>query len=58
MAAEIDRNNADQLLFKMAKAGEVLKASRGRYVHPDRTDLLDTRKKDKNVRNGEDEDDD
>ena len=57
VGAEMERNNADQLLFKMAKAGEVLKTGRGRYVHPDRKDLLDTRKKDKNVRNGEEEGD-
>jgi hypothetical protein len=34
----MDRNNADQLLFKMAKAGEVLKSGRGRYVHPAKVD--------------------
>jgi hypothetical protein len=34
------RNNTKQLLFKMARAGEVLKAKRGRYVHSNRTDLL------------------
>ena len=34
------RNNIDQLLYKMAKAGEVLKARRGRYIHPSRTDLI------------------
>ncbi|TXM72889.1 AAA family ATPase [Methylobacterium sp. WL12] len=35
------RNAIDQLLYKMGKAGEVLKAGRGRYVHPNRTDLID-----------------
>jgi hypothetical protein len=30
------RNNIDQLLYKMAKAGEVLKARRGSY-QPDRS---------------------
>jgi len=40
IAAGMPRNNVDQLLFKMGKAGEVNKAGRGNYVHPDRTDLL------------------
>lgn len=34
-------NNVKQLLFKMAKAGEVSKAGSGRYIHPQRTDLDD-----------------
>jgi hypothetical protein len=34
-AAGMSRNNAKQLLFKMAKAGEVTKARRGRYQHPE-----------------------
>lgn len=34
------RNNIKQMLFKMTKAGEVLKVSgRGRYIHPERMDL-------------------
>ena len=37
--SDMKRNNVDRLLGKMAKAGEVLKASRGRYVHPSRPDL-------------------
>lgn len=50
------RNAIDQLLYKMGKAGEVLKAGRGRYVHPDRTDLITIRpstphKNDKKIRN-------
>ncbi|MGH1587867.1 AAA family ATPase [Methylobacterium phyllosphaerae] len=50
------RNAVDQLLFKMSKAGEVLKAGRGRYVHPSRSDLIRTaastpRKNDKKIRN-------
>jgi hypothetical protein len=54
----MSRNNVDQLLFKMAKAGEVLKAGRGRYIHPDRSDLIEVspvspHKKDKKIRNGE-----
>jgi hypothetical protein len=31
-------NNVKQLLFKMAKVGEVAKAGHGRYVHPDNLD--------------------
>lgn len=40
-AIRMPRNNAKQLLFKMAKDGEVrkLRGGRGRYIHPDRTDL-------------------
>jgi hypothetical protein len=41
IAAEMPRNNVDQLLFKMAKAGEVRKIGRGHYVHPDRKDLAE-----------------
>ena len=33
------RNNVDQLLFKMTQDGEVVKVGRGKYRHPDRTDL-------------------
>ncbi len=33
-------NNINQLLYKMAKAGEVRKSKRGRYVHPNRLDLI------------------
>ena len=36
IATGMPRNNVDQLLFKMAKAGEVRKTGRGRYVHPDK----------------------
>ena len=39
IATEMPRNNVDQLLFKMAKAGEVEKTARGRYIHPERQDL-------------------
>ena len=39
-ATGMARNNVKQLLFKMAKAGEVVKVKgRGRYIHPSRTDL-------------------
>lgn len=34
------RNNVDQLLYKIAKTGEILKAGRGRYVHASRSDIL------------------
>lgn len=40
-ASRMSRNNVDQLLYKMAKADEVRKAGRGRYIHPDRADLTD-----------------
>jgi hypothetical protein len=33
----MSRNNVKQLLFKMAKAGELLKSGRGRYLHPSKT---------------------
>jgi hypothetical protein len=61
IATGADRNNIDQLLYKMAKAGEVLKAKRGWYIHPSRTDLMEVyasnlHKNDKRVRNGEDQD--
>ncbi|GEO16433.1 AAA family ATPase [Microvirga aerophila] len=61
IATGADRNNIDQLLYKMAKAGEVLKAKRGRYIHPSRTDLIEAHastphKNDKKIRSGEDED--
>jgi hypothetical protein len=61
IATGADRNNIDQLLYKMTKSGEVLKAKRGRYIHPSRTDLMEAHastsyKNDKKVRNGEDED--
>ena len=42
------RNSTDQLLYKMAKASEVEKTGRGRYIHPDRQEL---RKIDKKIRN-------
>ena len=60
--ADMKRNNVDRLLGKMAKDGEVLKAKRGRYVHPARSDLTASLtstpgKKGKKVRNEEDEED-
>jgi hypothetical protein len=62
IAIQVDmrRNNVDRLLGKMAKAAEVLKTKRGRYVHPSRSDLtasMSTPGKDgKKVRNEEEED--
>lgn len=54
-ATGMRRNGVDQLLYKMAKAGEIMKAERGKYVHPNRTDLLGScrtpDKIDKKVRN-------
>jgi hypothetical protein len=47
----MSRNNVDQLLFKMAKDGDVLKAKRGCYIHPDRTDLIADKNADKNDKN-------
>jgi hypothetical protein len=38
-AARMRRNNVKQLLHKMAKEGEVVKSGRGKYRHPDRSDL-------------------
>ena len=34
-ASAMQRNNVKQLLFKMVKSGEVNKAGRGQYIHPD-----------------------
>lgn len=56
IATGSSRNAIDQLLYRMGKAGDVLKAGRGRYVHPNRPDLTHRddatpRKNDKIVRN-------
>lgn len=40
-ATGMPHNNVKQLLFKMAKAGEVKKVGHGKYIHPD-TDNLQT----------------
>lgn len=40
-ATGMKRNAADILLHKMAKAGEIIRPTRGLYVHKDRSDLLD-----------------
>ncbi|MEX0406768.1 AAA family ATPase [Aquibium sp. LZ166] len=53
VATGMPRNNVDQLLFKMGKAGELQKSGRGGYVHPDRRDLIKNPDKiDKKVRLG------
>lgn len=47
-------NNLNQLLYSMAKAGEIQKGGRGKYVHLDRTDLLtqaSPHKNDNKIRN-------
>ena len=50
IAAEtgMPRNNVHQLLFKMAKEGEVLKSGRGHYLHPS---IHTPDKNDKKIRN-------
>jgi hypothetical protein len=66
LATGKQRNAVDQLLFKMAKSQEVLKSGRGRYIHPDRDDLIEAdtpspNKDDKKVRtwvDGRGDDDD
>lgn len=47
------RNNVKQLLFKMAKAGEVTKVGRGKYIHSNRSDLLTPNNHDNQVTNDE-----
>lgn len=41
VAVSMPRNNVDQLLFKLAKEGDVQKVGRGLYVHSQRQDLID-----------------
>jgi hypothetical protein len=51
IGARMPRNNVDQLLFKMAKSGEVLKTGRGKYIHPSRRDIVEPpHKNDKKIR--------
>ncbi len=50
-ATGMRRNPLDQLLYKMAKDGQIHKVMRGRYVHPDRADLQPPSKNDKKIRN-------
>lgn len=60
-ATGMKRNALDQLLFKMAKDGEIQKVSRGKYIHIQRQDLLtpaDPDKNDKKIRNEEGDSDD
>ncbi len=57
IASGMARNSVDQLLYKMGKAGEVLKTGRGLYIHPDRGDLIPSPppspdKNDKRIRKG------
>ncbi|MFN4141644.1 AAA family ATPase [Aestuariivirga sp.] len=56
--ADMRRNNVDRLLGKMMKAGEILKAGRGQYVHPSKAHLVPSTpgKNGKKVRNREDGD--
>jgi RecA-family ATPase len=49
------RNSTDQLLYKMAKAGEIEKTGRGLYIHTQRPEL---RKIDKKIRSPEEDSDD
>jgi hypothetical protein len=42
VAANMKRNNVDRLLGKMAKADEIRKVGRGRYIHPEGVDLTDS----------------
>jgi hypothetical protein len=51
-ATSLQRNNVDQLLFKMVTDGEALKASRGHYVHAKRQDLIPP-KNPKNLRSAQ-----
>ena len=41
-ATRLNGNQCKVLLFRMHVKGEVMKVGRGKYIHPDRTDLLDT----------------
>ena len=52
IGAGMPRNNVDQLLFKMARDGEVLKTRRGRYVHPSNQPPDKNDKKIRNRKNG------
>lgn len=52
-ATGMQRNACDQLLYKMAKEGQITKVKRGHYAHPDRSDLQTPGKNDKKVRNEE-----
>lgn len=40
LATELTRENVDTLLFRMANEGEIIKISRGNYIHIDRQDLM------------------
>jgi hypothetical protein len=47
VATGLSRENVDQLLFRLSSDGEIIKVSRGLYVHPNRSDLvpMNTRQK-------------
>lgn len=57
-ATGMNRNAADQLLWKMAKDGQIVKVKRGHYAHPDRADLHTPGKNDKKVRSEDEGGDD
>ena len=46
-------NNVWQLLFKMVEDGQVVKAGRGKYLHPDHPKTATPHKDDKEVRTAE-----
>jgi hypothetical protein len=52
-ATEMPPNNVWQLLFKMAKDGEVVKVGHGKYRHPDHPETVTPDKDAKEVRMGE-----
>jgi hypothetical protein len=51
IGTQMPRNSADQLLFKMQRAGEVKKVGRGQYLHPSKPTPLSPHKNDKKIRN-------
>jgi hypothetical protein len=40
VATDLTRDNVDKLLFRLAEDGEIIKISRGLYIHFDRQDLM------------------
>jgi hypothetical protein len=56
VATESNRNSTDQLLYKMAKAGEIEKIGRGLYIHPQRQELRKIGKKIRSEEDGGDDD--
>jgi len=51
LAAELPKNNVEQLLFRMGKAGEVTKLARGEYAASSRADLIGAHKNRKDRKN-------